>query len=420
MSAPKIIGAVLLSIILFISLCVFSVALTVKMTALNVSYATSLVEDIPVMDIVEEAARQGDPEDSEQFDIVAGVINENETAIKERVIMLVSDVYDYLNSKSDNIDLAQVLGDTVLNADFAVSLVESMDLKPLLEEFIENLIADKNLPAGIAYEEYSDDIAIAIEAWAKEQAGTVIPPAFDYVLGNSDTFSVTISLDDLKDTLKENLKQSFLSSPPQEYSGLSQTQLGLAFDALFEQTAADIPSAYTFDEQLFSNEDGTAMTINTAESEQMLRDSRDGIRIFNIAFIALIVLILLLIAGIILIYGNIKWAALNLGVVSFVFGSCLMVFYFSSLWMIRDVAAQQEIALNPVIRDWLIQLSSGTMFPLLIMFIVFIVIGIALIATFIIYNRRQQLETASVYNDKVEYKEDDRSDMSARKKNFEE
>jgi hypothetical protein len=213
MSAPKIIGAVLLSLILFVALCVFSVALTTKVTALNVSYVTSLVEDIPLSEILEEAEKQADNNDSRQLDIIKGIIENNEAAIKERIIMLVNDVYDYIYARSADIDLVQILSETVFNSDFATSLVSGSDLKPLLEEFAENIIADKGLPAGLSLNEYIDDIAAAIEPWAKEQAGIIIPPAFDYVLGNSDEFSVSVSLDALKEILRVNLKQSFLSSP---------------------------------------------------------------------------------------------------------------------------------------------------------------------------------------------------------------
>ncbi|MDD4923568.1 MAG: hypothetical protein PHF74_01870 [Dehalococcoidales bacterium] len=407
MSAPKIIGAVLLSIILFISLCVFGVALTVKTTALNVSYVTSLVEDIPVTDIIEEALLQGDIEESEQMDIIIGVIEDNEEAIKERAVMFITDIYDYLNSRSDSINLTQSLGDSVLNADFIISIVEGMDLKPLLKDFIENIITDSGLPAGLSYSDYVDDIAADIEPWFKEQSVLIIPMSLDYVLGNSDTFEVTVSLITLKDALKNNLKQSFLSSPPQEYKGLSQAELAQAFDLLFEEASGDIEQSLTVDEELFASDDGTVITIDTTEFEQTLRDSREGVRIFNIAFILLIVLILLLIAGIILVYRNIKWSALNLGIVSFIFGACLLIFYLSSLRIISEAVAQQEMAAMPVIHDWLIRLSTGALFPLLILLIVFIVIGIVLLVTFFIYNSRQQLDTASMYNDKVEYKEDD-------------
>jgi len=412
MNALKVIGAILLSLVLLLALCIFGAALTMKMTAFNASFITSLVDDIPLIDIIEEAAQQGETENPEQFDIIKEALTENETAIKQRIIMLIDDIYDYLNSKTDDLDLAQALGDSIFNAGFAISIINNTDLTPLLEQAIENLIAEGGLPAGTSYDEYIDDIAADIEPWAKEQAGIVIPPVLDYVLGNSDTFSVSVSLDELKQILKENLKQSFLASPPPKYQGLSQAELGQTFDALFEQYSGEIPSSYVFDEQLFTSEDGTSMTIDVSELEQGLRDSKKGIVIFNIAFIALIVLIILLIAGIILIYRDIKWSALNLGVVSFVFGAGLMVFYFSSQWMIRDFLAQQEIASNSAIRDWLTSMSDGTLFPMLIQFICFIAIGIALLVIYFVYRRRQHQDEAPVYSEKIEYRENDRGDTS--------
>lgn len=407
MSAPKIIGAVLLSLILFISLCVFGAALSVKTTALNVSYVQSLVDDIPITEILEEAQKQENTSDSQQLEIIQGLFEDNEADIKQQITIFIAEIYDYLNSKSDSINLNQLIQDIFLDDEFIATMVENADLKPALEEFVEGVIADAGVPKGLAYEEYLDDIAADIEVWVKEQSDDIIPPIIDYYLGNSDTLDVTVSIEGLNDALKDNLKQSFLSSPPQEFQGLTQTELGQMFNTLFEQASADIPSSITIDEEFFDSGNGESMVIDLSEYEQALHETRDGIRIFNIAFILLIVLILLLVAGIILIHRSLKWSALNLGVVSFVYGAGLMVFYLSSIWIIRNAVAQQEIAINPVIRDWLAQMSVGALFPLLILFIVFIIIGIALLATYFIYSRRQPLDTAPVYSDEVEYRADD-------------
>ena len=407
MSTPKVIGAVLLSIILFISLCVFSVALTVKTTALSSSYVISQVEDFPLADVIEEAVEQGDVEQSEQLDISIGIIRENEEAIKERTAIFINGVYDYLHSRSDDLDLARLMSDSFMDDDFIISLVESMDLKPLLEDFVENTIEDNDLPAGTSYMEYIDDIAADIEPWVKEQSHVIIPPMLDYILGTSDSFEVTVSMEPLKDAFKDNLKQSFLSSPPQEYSGLSQSELGQAFDILFEEYSQDIEESLILDEEFLASDDGTAMTFDNAEFEQAMSDSRDGIRVFNISFILLIVFILLLIGGIIIIYRTIKGASLNLGIVFSVFGIGLMIFYISSLWIIRNAVQQQEIASMPVISDWLISAALGSLFPALILFITFLVVGIALLVVSYIEYRKQKLDTASVYNETVYYPKDD-------------
>jgi hypothetical protein len=388
MKALNVIGAILLSLVLLLALCIFGAALTVKMTALNPSYITSLVDDIPLVDIIEEAEQQGETENPEQFNIIKEALTENETAIKQRITMLIDDVYDYLNSKTDDINLSQALGDSILNADFIISIINNTDLTPLLEQAIEDLIADGGLPAGTSYDEYVDDIAADIEPWAKEQVSILIPPAFDYLLGNSDTFEVTISLDDLKETLKSYLKQSFLSSPPAQYQGLSPAELGQEFDALFK-ASADIPSTYTFDEELFVTEDGTSLAANLAATEQTLSDAREGIRLFNTAFMLLTVLILLLTGVIILIYRNVKASTLNLGLLSLIYGAGLMILYFASSKIIQDAIIQQDIASYPAISDWLIQISSGMLFPLQILFIAFLIIGVALLVISGIYHKRQ-------------------------------
>jgi hypothetical protein len=389
MKAVKVFGAVLLSLVLMVALCVFSAAFLLKMTALNAAYVASLVDDIPLTDIMEEAGKQTEIEDPELFNLLKDVITDNGAGLKQRAIWLVDEVYDYLNSKTDDIDLARALGDSVLNADFAVSIVDNTDLTPLLERSIESLITDEGLPAGSAHTEYIDDMAVDIEPWVKEQAGIVIPHAFDYLLGSSDTFEVTLSLDDLQETLKFYLKQSFLASPPAPYQGLSQAELGQEFDALFQASSAGIPSSYTLDEGLFDSENGTSLAANLAEAERTLGNLREGIGLFNIAFMLLIVLIVLLIAGIILIYRNVKATTLNLGLVALIYGAALMILYFIASRLIRDAAIQQEIASSPAIRDWLIQMSGGMLSPLQILFIAFLAIGVVLLVISCAYHRRQ-------------------------------
>ncbi len=389
MNALKVIGAILLSLVLLLALCIFGAALTMKMTAFNASFITSLVDDIPLIDIIEEAAQQGETENPEQFDIIKEALTENETAIKQRIIMLIDDIYDYLNSKTDDLDLAQALGDSILNAGFVISIINNTDLTPLLEQAIENLIAEGGLPAGTSYDEYIDDIAADIEPWVKEQVSILIPPAFDYLLGSSNTFEVMISLDDLKETIKSYLKQSFLSSPPAQYQGLSPAELSQEFDALFEASSADIPSTYTLDEELFATEDGTSLAANLAATEQTLSDTREGIRLFNTAFMLLTVLILLLTGGIILIYRNVKASTLNLGLLSLIYGAGLMMLYFASSIIIRDAITQQDVASYPAISDWLIQICSSMLFPLQILFIVFLIIGVALLVISGTYHRWQ-------------------------------
>jgi hypothetical protein len=389
MSVPRTIGVILLSIILFFTLCVFGVAFTVKMTALNASYITSHIDDIPIVEIMEEAEIEGEGDNPELVQMLKDVVENNEVVIKVQITRLVDIVYDYLNGRNETLDLAQALEDSVLAPDFTISMIENADLTPLLEEALSEMLAESELPLGLSYEDYIDDIAADIEGWAKEQAAIVIPPVYDYILGQSQTLDVTISLDTFKETLRSNLKQSFLSSPPMKYQGLSQSELGQTFDTLFEENTADMPSTFTLNEEFFASEDGTQTTINFTEAEEALNQSREYISIFNLVFYLLIVFILLLIGGIILIYREVKGSALNLGLVSLIFGIAVLITHATSLRIARDVIIQQDISSSIALRDWLIQMSTGSLFPLQILYIVFILIGIALLAVYFVCRQRQ-------------------------------
>ncbi|MDD4874581.1 MAG: hypothetical protein PHE15_06390 [Dehalococcoidales bacterium] len=392
MSAPKTIGIILLSIILFFTLCVFGVVFTVKMTALNASYVTSLVDDIPVTEIIEEAAAEGEVDNPELFTMIKEVVTENETAIKDRIGDFVQIVYKYLNGKSDSLDMAQALKDTVLAPDFIVSMINNTDLTPLLEEFISGMLEGDGSPLGLSYndyEQYIDDMAADIEPLLKEQAAIIISPVYDYIMGKSQAIDVTISLQDFKEVLNHYLKQAFLASPPAEYKNLSRAELEQAFENLFEDFTKDLSSSINIDEEFFTSEDGATVTVDLTEAEQALSESREYVGIFNLVFYLLIIFILLLIGGIILIYREVKGSALNLGLVSLIYGVGVLLTHMGSTRIARDVIMQQDISSSVAIRDWLIQRSTGSLFPLQILYIVFILIGIVLLAVYFVYRRRQ-------------------------------
>jgi hypothetical protein len=392
MSAPKTIGVILLSIILFFTLCVFGVAFTLKMTALNASYITSHIDDIPISDIIEEAEIQGEVENPELFGMLKDIVIDNETAIKGQVTEFVDIIYDYLNGKSETLDIAQALVDSILAPDLTISIIESTDLTPLLEELISEMLKGSDLPLGLSYESYEPyiaDMAADLDPWVKEQAATVISPVYDYILGQSQTLDITISLNTFKEILRDNLKQAFLKSPPAEYKGLSQAELEQTFNTLFEKFTVDLPSTVSIDEEFITSEAEIQITDSLVEAEEALAESQEGIRIFNLVFVLLIILVLVLVGGIILIYREVKGSALNLGLVSLIYGVALLITHTTSLRIARDFIMQQDISSSIAIREWLIQMSTSSLFPLQILYIVFIIIGIALLAVYLAYRQRQ-------------------------------
>jgi len=141
MSTPKIIATILLGTFLSIFLVVFGFLLTLKMTVLNANFVTSRLDDLPVSELVEEAESGNIREENPELaDLIEDIIIENEVELKERAGEAIHTVYDYLKGRSQSLDLEQTLRDTVLDTEFAISIVDEAELTPIVEKLIEDTI----------------------------------------------------------------------------------------------------------------------------------------------------------------------------------------------------------------------------------------------------------------------------------------
>ena len=97
------------------------------------------------------------------------MVEDNEADIKQQITIFIAEIYDYLNSKSDSINLNQLIQDIFLDDEFIATMVENADLKPALEEFVEGVIADARLIEQLAAAAARLDGALAFRR-AQEQA----------------------------------------------------------------------------------------------------------------------------------------------------------------------------------------------------------------------------------------------------------
>ncbi len=387
MSKLKVIAIALLGMFLSLFLVIFGLLFTVNMTLLNANFVTSRLDDLPVSSLVEEADfdKIGE-ENPELADFIEDIIIKNESELKERTGEAIHIVYDYLKGRSQNLDLELILRETILDPNFAVSIIEEADLIPLIEKLIEEMIPEEVLPQDFSIEPYLDDIAIALEPWLKEQADAIVPPLYDYILGQSQGIDPVISLEFPEDSFRETLEEAFLKSPPPLMAGLSQTELKQEFDEYYSQFEADIPSQFEID--LNEIETPDQITESLADAEKALAEARRGIGYFNLAYGLLIGFILLLIAGIILVYREVKGASRTLGSTFLTYG----IFNLIAVFVARGVAGSQIAQRDDIpasLQTWLTQLINSSLTPLLILAIVLLIIGAALLTTSFVYRRRQ-------------------------------
>jgi hypothetical protein len=274
--------------------------------------------------------------------------------------------------------LVFMINSTVLNPNFVLREMEKLDVYSLVEEVIcGEVVPQLEVPAG--YEPYvaevMDDTMADLRPWVREQARDVIYTGYDYFMGRSWHLYLSISLEPVQDSLKENLRETVLSSPPPELAGLPPAVLEQYLDVAYQQFD-QIPDSFEFDQDDLGPEDA-------AHLEQV----RQYIGYIQLGYKLLIVLILLLILGIVLIHREVRGATRSLGVT---FLSCGVVIYLSNFLARYFVSPRLlEMSLPADFQTKLPQLMADLHAPLDWYAIVLAAIGVVLLVVSFVYKRRQ-------------------------------
>ena len=205
----------LLSFLLFLSLTAFGLAFMLHSTLLTPDFVVAQVDKLDISSLAETVTTDGTPQEglSGALNIaLIDTITASEPLVKEQVSAAIYPVYNYLLGKSPNLDLARTLKDTILNPDFAASLIDELDMSLLMGGFISEQITERlpveELPEGIsaALDDAVNETVIELEPWMKEQATMATDPVFDYLLGESQGFKVVIPMDDTIPSLIRSVK----------------------------------------------------------------------------------------------------------------------------------------------------------------------------------------------------------------------
>jgi len=389
MNSLKIVALFFLGLLLFLSLLLFGFLFSIKMTALDANYVISRLDNLPLAPLIEDMEFDETIEKNAAFvNVIRNAVIDNEAEIKERTGEMITWVYGYLNGKSEDLDMALVLKDTVLDPDFSISIVQKADLKSLAKELVVEMMADTDIPYGLSLDPHIDDISLDLEPWLKEQVTNSIPPIYDYVLGFSQDTSIVIQLDPVKEIMRSILKQDFLNSPPAEFTELPRTELEQKFDEVFNDIAGDIWSSIAIDMELLESDIPSDIAKSLADVEDALSESRKYIGIFNIVYILLIALLVLLIVGVILIYRDFKTVSRILGGIFLGYGTVSLII----VSITRATARAQIKAIDDVpasLQTWIEQSATNSLAPVVLLSIILLIIGIALLVIPFIYKRNQ-------------------------------
>lgn len=232
--------------------------------------------------------------------------------------------------------LVLTVNQTILNPDFVTSQVNKLDIPSLAEGFLSAQLTEQipteQVPQGEALmAEVIGDTLADLEPWMKEQLNTAIYSGYDYLTGESQSLSLVISTEQLKETLRDNMKSAFLQSLPPELAAAPPAMIDEYFNQFYQEFSEQIPPTINISEGVI-----------TPEVMSTLEQVREYIGYFQIAYKALIAFIIVLIAGIILIHRQVRGATRQIGITFLTYG----IPGYAGIFVLKNYAMQQLVQLT--------------------------------------------------------------------------
>ncbi|MDD5082130.1 MAG: hypothetical protein PHU08_02025 [Dehalococcoidales bacterium] len=384
MSVFKRVMLGLLSFLLILPLCLFGPVLTVNSTALSPEFVTTELNKLDMTALVNEITSQSPPDPNLPPELWSpAIIAKVEPLIKEKMGIAIHSVYDYLLGKTANPNLAQILGDSILNKDLITTVANEIDITTSVGDFLKQKINEQAPPEQKYLVNYIDSAILKLEPWAMEQIAIAADPVVAYLLGRRQSLNVVISLGPAITIVEDTMRQAFLASPPPELANLPPNTLEQHFNQDFRQATQNIPSSVSLDETALRDLSREIATV-IQEAERRLTEARQYVGYFRSGYILLIVLIALLILGIILVSHQINTSAIILGIIFLVGGAIQMAGFFLTKNFISGQlppSPDMPAALWP----WLPQVFNDALKPLLIFGIGLLVMGVVLVVFSLVY-----------------------------------
>ncbi len=267
---------------------------------------------------------------------------------------------------------AFMLNNTLLDPDFVTSEINRLDMSSLAGEFLSEQIPQEE--SYIA--EVLDKTITDLEPWIKEQASTAIYTGYDYLMGRTQSLSLTISTKPVKDSLKENLREALLASPPSELKGMSPAIIEQYSDEVFQQLVGDIEPTFEFTESSLP-----------PDVLAILEQVRQGMDYYQLGYKALIGFMLLLVLGITLISRQVRDITRRLGIPCLTYGAfgyagIFVANYFAERW-----SPWPEIPAS--LETWITQLLDNLLAPMEMFSLGLLIGGLVLTIVSFVYKPRQ-------------------------------
>ena len=269
---------------------------------------------------------------------------------------------------------AFTLNNTILNPDFVISELDKLDVTSLARDLVSEQIATQ-IPPGLEFmAEVIDDTIADLDPWIREELSKAIYSGYDYFLGKSQSLNLVISLEPVKEKLRDNAWEALLKSPPPELAMVPQTMWEPVFDQLYEEFAGQIPSTFEFSQETLS-----------PEVQAPLEQVRKAISYAQLSNNVLIGFMALLILGIILINRQVRGTTRELGTIFLTYGA----FQYAGIFAAKHFAGPQlaQLPIPSQLQAWLPQLVGDFLAPLEMFSLGLLIGGVVLLIVSFVYPR---------------------------------
>lgn len=267
------------------------------------------------------------------------------------------------------------LNNTILNPDFVVSELDKLDITSLVRDLVSEQIATQ-IPPGLEFmAEVIDDTIADLDPWIKEQTRNAIYSGYDYFLGKSQSLNLVISLEPVKEKLRDNAWAALLKSPPPELAMLPQTMWEQYFNQFYEEFAGQIPSTFEFNQEPLSPE----VSAQLEQVREAISYTQQGYNVL-IGFIALLVL------GIILLNRQVRGTTRKLGTIFLTYGAS----QYAGIFVAKHFAGPQlaQLPIPSQLQAWLPQLVNDFLAPLEMFSLGLLIGGVVLLIVSFVYKPR--------------------------------
>ncbi len=138
---------------------------------------------------------------------------------------------------------------TVLNADFVASELDKLDVYSVVIEQVKAKLPGQEFIDA----ETVDKVLADVKPWLEEQANTVIHGVYAYLKGEQE-LNVTISLEQLRNAVKENLREIALNSLPPELQDVSQSEIDAYMSQVYVEIDKAIPASFELSEAVIGSQ----------------------------------------------------------------------------------------------------------------------------------------------------------------------